>query len=298
MGRAIGTGRRLCLSLAHRRRAAKARQISFSEDGSLRRLGLVELIKVDLEYRWQKRSAPKLVEEYASEFPELVSAGMLPADLIYEEYHIRKQSGDQPAQDEYRRRFPAQIDQLSKLLDLEQPHLTTTVSLGEKAPQVEVGEKLDDFDLLARLGKGAFATVFLARQRSMQRLVALKVSSDRGAEPQTLAQLDHANIVRVYDQRQIPDRKLRLLYMQLVPGGTLQSVIEICNSLPPGTRTGKALLTAVDIALERKAIQRRWARPFVISLSTRRGPRSSPGLGAGWPAPWLMHISGVFCIAM
>ena len=86
--------------------------------------------------------------------------------------------------------------------------MTTTVSLGEKAPQVEVGEKLDDFDLLARLGKGAFATVFLARQRSMQRLVALKVSSDRGAEPQTLAQLDHANIVRVYDQRQIPDRKL------------------------------------------------------------------------------------------
>ena len=77
-----------------------------SEDGSLRRLGLVELIKVDLEYRWQKRRVPKLVEEYASEFPELVSAGMLPADLIYEEYHIRKQSGDQPAQDEYRRRFP------------------------------------------------------------------------------------------------------------------------------------------------------------------------------------------------
>jgi serine/threonine protein kinase len=215
-------------------------------------MALVELIKVDLEYRWQRQRAPKLVEEYTAEFPELISAGLVPADLIYEEYHIRKQAGDQPQQSEYGRRFPDQIEQLSKLLDLEQPHLTTTVSLGEKAPQVEVGEKLDDFDLLARLGKGAFATVFLARQRSMQRLVALKVSSDRGAEPQTLAQLDHANIVRVYDQRHVPDRKLRLLYMQLVPGGTLQSVIEICAALPPGSRTGKGLLMAVDIALERQ----------------------------------------------
>ena len=42
-----------------------------------------------------------------------------------------------------------------------------------------------DLDLLARLGKGAFACVFLARQRSMQRLVALKVSANRGNEPQT-----------------------------------------------------------------------------------------------------------------
>ena len=47
--------------------------------------------------------------------------------------------------------------------------------------------------------------VIFARQRNMQRLVALKVSADRGQEPQTLAQLDHPNIVRVYDQRVIAE---------------------------------------------------------------------------------------------
>ena len=40
-----------------------------AEPPALRRLTLVELIKVDLEYRWQGRRAPKLVEEYLIEFP-------------------------------------------------------------------------------------------------------------------------------------------------------------------------------------------------------------------------------------
>ncbi len=56
----------------------------------------------------------------------------------------------------------------------------------------------------------------------MQRIVALKVSVHRGSEPQTLAQLDHESIVRVFDQRLLHDRKLHLMYMQYLPGGTLQ----------------------------------------------------------------------------
>ena len=74
--------------------------------------------------------------------------------------------------------------------------------------------------------------MFRARQRSMQRIVALKISRDRSIEPQTLAQLEHPHIVRVFDQRQLPEHKLRLLYMQYVPGGTLQSVVAHARSLP------------------------------------------------------------------
>src|SRR5690606_603406 len=37
---------------------------------------------------------------------------------------------------------------------------------------IHVGRRVGDFDLLNGLGSGAFARVFLARQRSMQRLVA------------------------------------------------------------------------------------------------------------------------------
>jgi hypothetical protein len=42
-----------------------------AEPVSLRRLVLTELIKIDLEYRWQHHELPKLVEEYVEEFPEL-----------------------------------------------------------------------------------------------------------------------------------------------------------------------------------------------------------------------------------
>ena len=80
----------------------------------------------------------------------------------------------------------------------------------------------------------------------MQRLVALKVSRDRGNEPQTLAQLDHPHIVRVFDQRQLAERKLRLLYMQYVAGGTLQGVVEQCARLPPAVRSGRSLFEAID----------------------------------------------------
>ena len=217
-----------------------------AEPPALRRLTLVEAIKVDMEYRWQGRRFPKLLEAYRDEFPDLVGDDGLPCDLIYEEYHVRKQQGDPVSVVEYCERFPDRIDEVQRLFDLECPEQTSSLMPTEAAPTFEVGQQVEDFDLISSLGKGAFATVFLARQRSMQRLVALKISRDRGAEPQTLAQLDHPNIVRVYDQRQVPAQKLRLLYMQYVAGGTLKDVATHARETPPMMRSGATLLEAID----------------------------------------------------
>ncbi|MFC3964149.1 serine/threonine-protein kinase [Nocardia jiangsuensis] len=125
--------------------------------------------------------------------------------------------------------------------------------------RIEVGRSVDDFDLLTGLGSGAFARVFLARQRSLQRLVAVKISADHGTEPQTLAQLDHDYIVRVFDQKLLgaqpgdpAARRLRLLYMQFLPGGTLLSVLRWVRATPQAERTGQLLLDAVDAAMEEK----------------------------------------------
>ena len=175
----------------------------------LRHLILVELIKVDQERRWLDRHSPKLVEDYLAEFPELAAAGQVPADLIYEEFHIRRQAGEAIDALAYFERFPQQAAELGRLLGYESKTESTILTSRERAEELKVGDAIDDFDLLLTLGKGAFATVYLARQRSMQRLVALKISSDKGAEPQTLAQLDHPHIVRVFDQRQVQAQKLR-----------------------------------------------------------------------------------------
>jgi serine/threonine protein kinase len=138
---------------------------------------------------------------------------------------------------------------VGRLLGLNSPERSLSLVTVEQVGNIEAGTRLDDFDLLTQLGRGAFAQVFLARQQSMQRLVALKVSADRGNEPQTMAQLDHPHIVRVYDQRLLPERRLRLLYMQYIPGGTLQSVAESARVIPVVDRTGADFLKGIDDAL-------------------------------------------------
>lgn len=222
------------------------------QDLALRRLALTELIKVDLEYRYRPGQPRKQIQEYLEEYPELEFEGLVPIDLIYEEYHIRRQSGEQVDPQAYLQRFPRQADELRRLLEIEVPNGTTTLMGGDRTTGINVGDQLDEFDLLTQLGRGAFATVFLARQRSMQRLVALKVSGDRGDEPRTMAQLDHPNIVRVYDQRVLADRKLRLLYMQYVAGGTLEEVVQAVRAVPLSRRTGALLLHAIDGVLTRR----------------------------------------------
>ncbi len=225
----------------------------FLPDGpaELRRMALVELTKYDLERRWQGGDRRR-IDAYLAELPELAQGEGPPADLLYEEFHCRRLAGETVAAEEYVERYPQQAGALRRLLGVERADDTKPFYDVVRVEELEVGTKLDDFDLLARLGRGAFATVFLARQRSMQRLVALKVSADRGREPQTLAQLDHPHIVRVFDQRILHDRALRLLYMQYVCGGTLHAAMDRARNLPSEERTGKAILESVDVALSRR----------------------------------------------
>ncbi|WP_439651085.1 protein kinase domain-containing protein [Nocardia panacis] len=130
---------------------------------------------------------------------------------------------------------------------------TTVPTAAAALDRIESGRRIADFDLLTGLGAGAFARVFLARQRSLRRLVAVKISADRGTEPQTLAQLDHDYIVRVYDQRLLGGRSgLRLLYMQYLPGGTLLDVLRRVRATPREARAGGLLLDAVDGAMADK----------------------------------------------
>ena len=138
--------------------------------------------------------------------------------------------------------------------------------------QIEVGQRLDDFDLLVELGSGVFARVFLARQRSLQRLVAVKISANRGTEPQTLAQLDHDYIVRVFDQRILRDRDWLLLYMQYLPGGTLLNLVQAIRRAGRPPDSGQALLDAIDNALE----SRGEIRPTESSTRTELAALSWP----------------------
>jgi serine/threonine protein kinase len=213
----------------------------------LRRMCLIELIKVDLEYRWLRYNHPKRLAQYRAGYAEL-RTGPTPPDLAYEEFHVRRRSGrdqdrdDQPTEMKATATVWSEIDYRSTLI--------APPRAQEALDGVRVGTSVDDFDLLVGLGSGAFARVFLARQRSMQRLVAVKISYNRGTEPETLAQLDHEYIVRVFDHRLIRDGELKLMYMQYLPGGTLLGVLNLVRSRSSNGRTGALLLDAVDQAIE------------------------------------------------
>jgi serine/threonine protein kinase len=236
-------------------------------DEPVARQVLVELAKLDLERRWQENRQPQYVEWYLQQYPLLRPVERLPVELIYEELQARMAAGLPIYQEEVHERFPAQADALLRLLGgmalSGSPTATyyadTIVDKQSPSPPrpgqtpfatLKPGDKLDDFQLLASLGSGAFARVFLARQASMERLVALKVSAHSGSEPQTLAQLDHPHIVRVFDQRQVADPPARLLYMEVVSGGTLQDVLARARNAYDGKASGLLLLAAVDDRLE------------------------------------------------
>jgi serine/threonine protein kinase len=195
-----------------------------SESGQLRRLDFYELVMVDV-------------------FPEKRPS----LDLVLEEIQVCRELGHDPSLSDYRLRFPHLAASLLEILPTTK--LVRQQTTDVKPTRFQSQEVVDDFVILRLLGSGAFADVYLAKQPSMARLVALKVSGKTSDEPQALSQLDHTNIVRVYDQRQLGDSPVHLLYMEYVPGGTLEEVIRATRDLSIKQLDGRSLLVAINQAL-------------------------------------------------
>jgi serine/threonine protein kinase len=115
------------------------------------------------------------------------------------------------------------------------------------------GAQIDDFEVVKLLGRGAFGHVYLARQSSLDRLVALKVSANRGSEGRTMARLEHQHIVQVFSETVDRPSNQRLLCMQLVPGIGLEKLIAALYARSdedkenaPANWTGRDLLAIID----------------------------------------------------
>src|SRR3990172_2994726 len=87
-----------------------------------------------------------------------------------------------------------------------------------------IGRTLGQYEILQLLGKGGMASVYKAYQAGLQRYVAIKIL------PPHLAQLDHPNIVPVYDYGQAEG--FTFIVMKYVEGGTLKDMLERRGRLP------------------------------------------------------------------
>jgi hypothetical protein len=133
-----------------------------------------------------------------------------------------------------------------------EPHADVVTIPLNLAEVREPNELSDDFDVLGILGEGGGGRVFLARDRTLNRLVAVKVVNDEGAEATTLAQLEHDHIVRVFSETVEARHRVRLICMQYVPGATLGHIV-IRLEERGREATGAAILQAIDALAEGQA---------------------------------------------
>jgi serine/threonine protein kinase len=108
------------------------------------------------------------------------------------------------------------------------------------------GQTIDDFQVVAILGRGSFGVVYLAWQLSLGREIALKVAPCLGSEGRTLARLDHPHIVRVHSES--VREGLRFLCMQYVPSVELAHLLHQLRDKSTAW-TGQDLLSVVDGSL-------------------------------------------------
>src|SRR5262245_30971596 len=133
----------------------------------------------------------------------------------------------------------------------------STVSGSPPAPGAVVSavlSRMGDFEIVEELGRGAFATVYLSRQLSLGRLVALKVSNTQDSEARTLAVLEHEHIVRVFTETIDAVRGMRLLCMQFVPGTNLERLLRELQRRPRREWTGETLINAIDTLSEHRGV--------------------------------------------
>ncbi len=142
------------------------------------------------------------------------------------------------------------------------------------------GDRLGGYSILRKLGAGGMGVVYLARDETLDRELAVKLlgSADPALleEARLAARLEHPAIVPVYAAGEDDGRLF--LAMRYVPGGTLQQRL-VAGPLdgPPAVRVLAAIADALDTA-HRAGLVHRDVKPANILLDGDRASLADFGL--------------------
>jgi serine/threonine-protein kinase len=217
--------------------------------------------------------------------------------LIVGEMLLRWEAGESPAADEYAARFPDHADDLRAQFDLQ-----GTLDGPLMPPPTEAAEPVSvpGYLITGELGKGGWATVYLARHLVLGRPVALKVfnpvppSEEHFArrfveEARILAKLDHPHIVRVYDSGTAGGRLFMAL--EYAPNGTLADRVKagklpVAEAVAVVTKLARAVGVAHRIGVVHRDIKpsnvllNRDGEPLLADFGLAKDVADSLGLTA------------------
>jgi WD40 repeat protein len=234
---------------------------------------LCELIKIDLEYRWE-RGQKKAVEGYFGRFPQLARSAAMTLDLIREELAVRRFQGCPPAVAELRKRFPEQSHDwealcrgIAEVSSSRRDTPTGSSVLSTLIPGTPTAcastparavppARLGRFEIQEVIGKGGFAAVYRAWDPELQRDTAIKVPAaplliDDSIKARLLreatsaARLRHPAIVAIHEVSK--DESCPFIVYEYIPGPTLAQVL---RDTPPSPRQAAQWVTRIAEALE------------------------------------------------
>ncbi|MGC8641024.1 MAG: protein kinase domain-containing protein [Isosphaeraceae bacterium] len=196
------------------------------------------------EQGWKAGSPPSIVQLFEL-WPDDPATDPDAASLIAEDFLQRKRRGENPSIEEYQLAFPEHQDSCAGLI-ASRSMMTASVRPSRLLSLPSEGDELFGFRLRDQLGRGSFARVFLAEQANLAgRPVVLKISAIEGDEPQTLAQLQHTNIVPIYSVHEDHHAGLRAVCMPFFGGATLTSVLEQLRHNTRTPRQGSEFVKAI-----------------------------------------------------
>ncbi|MBM81190.1 MAG: hypothetical protein CMJ78_11435 [Planctomycetaceae bacterium] len=211
--------------------------------GPLRADVLVELIRVDLEARANSNVTIPLAD-YLERYPQLADSRGAIMSLLLDDYSLKQRHGIEAALEDYAEQFSDYYEELG-VDPTSSPTSVADPNTEARHLELEPGSSLGDFEIVRTLGSGGSAKVFLARQTAHNRLVAIKVSEGRGQEANTLAQLQHENIIRVFSEEVI--ERYHVLVMRYEPGITMAELLTSLNDLDRRKIRRHDILRIIDV---------------------------------------------------
>jgi tetratricopeptide (TPR) repeat protein len=198
------------------------------------------------------------------------------AELIYHEFLLQRNAGETPVWNSLLGQFPEYAEELDRFREADEIVEGGIVPSGRSATQ------LGGYDLLEQVGRGGMGIVYRARERSLDRTVAIKrirggtLADDDAVqrfvrEAKAVSRLNHPNIVHIYCVGDCDGEPF--IALEFVDGPTLGERLDGTPLVPVLVgKIGAAVARAIEHAHQHGIIHRDLKPANILLSRSAEGP--------------------------